>query len=127
MQAFHTVDPRLAAGSVKFHYLFYCLNLDFMGVCNKKSNDLPFFGIMSSTKIPKYQKGFHCSWTLYFIYLTTFNTNSELSAIFFLLSADIYHSDSGLLMIPTLRSIRNSKRMRFLSLQISVRTGLIRS
>ena len=30
-------------------------------------------------------------------------------------------------MIPTLRSIRNSKRMRFLSLQISVRTGLIRS
>ena len=29
-------------GSVKFHYRFLLLNLDFMGVCNKKSIDLPF-------------------------------------------------------------------------------------
>ena len=37
-------------GSVKFHYLFLLLNLDFMGVCNKKSIDLPFSGIMSIAK-----------------------------------------------------------------------------
>ena len=41
---------RHISGSVKFHYLFLLLNLDFMGVCNKKSIDLPFSGIMSIAK-----------------------------------------------------------------------------
>ncbi|RYT09687.1 hypothetical protein EAI89_23130, partial [Eubacterium sp. am_0171] len=44
------VIPPFDVGSVKFHYLFLLLNLDFMGVCNKKSIDLPFSGIMSIAK-----------------------------------------------------------------------------
>lgn len=34
--------PRAVKGSVKFHYRFLLLNLDFMGVGNKKNIDLPF-------------------------------------------------------------------------------------
>ena len=50
----HSDILHIYRGSVNFHYLFYCLNLDFMGVRNKKSNDL-FFGIMQSPQatLPK--------------------------------------------------------------------------
>ena len=46
----HNLHLFMFFGSVKFHYLFLLLNLDFMGVCNKKSIDLPFSGIMSIAK-----------------------------------------------------------------------------
>ena len=81
---------------------------------------------MSSTKIPSTERS-QCSWTLYFIFLTTFNTNSEFIASFFRLSADTFLPGSGLLMIPIHQSIKNSKRMNFRSSQISARIGPIRN
>ena len=94
-----------------------------MGVCNKKSNDLPFFGIMSSTKIPKYQKGFHCSWTLYSIYFNSFNTNINKFAGLLTLSVDISLLSSGLSMIPILQSTRSLRLMNFPKSYPISRTG----
>ena len=56
-------------------------------------------------------KGFHCPWTLYFIYFITFNTNSELFAIFSTLSVDIFRLNSGFMTIPILQSTRCSRLM----------------
>ena len=36
-QHHHSFSPVIYFGSVKFHYLFYCLNLDFTGVCKKRA------------------------------------------------------------------------------------------
>ena len=67
---------------------------------------------MSSTKIPKHQRR-QCSWTLYNTYFLLFNIFISRIAGWLLLSANIFHWNSGLLTILIPQSTRNSKQTNF--------------
>ena len=67
---------------------------------------------MSIAKQTLYERS-QCSWTLYFIYFNSFNTNINKSAGFLILSADIFPLSSGPSMIPMLPSNRNSRLISY--------------